>query len=312
MAAVGKMGAGKSHTTKAHYILPYHKAQGKSVVVFSPNREKHYDCFDTLYWDVEDIWKARKEEEKTGHRIVTKSEGYLAALRPGEIRVVLPITRKGRTMNTQQMQLTTRVIFETFHDGLMLFDDINKYINHWQATWLLGGMKTIRHNRTDTIMHMQSVDPFRRIHWEALSLLRLHHDRIDVSHIASKIPQNLYPLLRIAQIVLKAYQKQHPQAGKYMYLLLDLDAETIRTPDGHFLHEAWYRYAAGRYLAEDDPRMVRRAARSFAEQRGKLRHTLADVKAARTQWVEDHLHYCGLQGVDTPLTLPWSLNGLAA
>ncbi len=181
MIATGRMGVGKSYETIHNMIPAYYNAHKlkRKVLLFDVNNE--FGKVKTVAFDVEEIQAARKLEKKKNTRIMTKSEKRIASLYPGQIRRVVPFTKHGYGMNTAQKRLTFESLLDSYHGGLIHFEDVNKYITRFQDDKVTGAFKAIRHNNQDITLHMQSMNPVRPLLLEAATCFRMHYDGIDLN-----------------------------------------------------------------------------------------------------------------------------------
>ena len=124
--ATGLMGIGKSYVSE-QVIKAYAKANpNRSILIFDPNFEDTWNTFPSVHFDILEIQRAKKQEKKTGTRIITDSEKNISKLPPG-IRIIVPFTIYKERMNTEQMQLTMITICNSFRNGLVMLEDVNKY-----------------------------------------------------------------------------------------------------------------------------------------------------------------------------------------
>jgi hypothetical protein len=197
------MGGGKSYTTQKT-IEQYAQAHpNRTVLIFDPNFEDTYAQYPTVNFDILEIQEARANEKKHNTRIVTKSEKLLGSLSPG-IKRIIPYTKFKQQMTQPQMLLTMITICQNFRGGLALFEDINRYTISFEKTEIQSSFKAIRHNSADCIMHLQSLNPLRPIHYESTRVIRMHYDGVSLEKIKNKVA-NFYTILRIAQLAIDAY-----------------------------------------------------------------------------------------------------------
>lgn len=208
MICTGEMGIGKSFLTRK-FAEAYHKMHpNRPILIFDPNFEDTWNDFDSIYFDIEEILANRKEEKKRGILLPkTRSEKNIEALKRG-IRIIMPFTKSGQKMNPDMMQETMLTCLQNFRGGLAIMDDVNKHTDSFQEERIKGCFKDIRHRSQDIIMHMQSLNPLRPLHYEAATKIRMHHDSIDVDRIAGKA-QDKTRVLKISQLIVEEMYNTH-------------------------------------------------------------------------------------------------------
>lgn len=213
--ASGNMGAGKTYFTKQLLIAYAKHFVHRIVFIFDPNDEGIWHSYKAIYFDITEVMNTKKERNKGKNVPLTRSElniqkvTTLAGL-PWQRRIVRisPFLPNGQEMNPIQKRATMICIFENFRRGIIFLEDINKYIMNFEANEVISNFKAMRHKSTDVFMHCQSLNPLRPIHYEAMKIVRIHHDRFDANRMKSKLAEN-YEVVKIAQLIVNpVYQKQ--------------------------------------------------------------------------------------------------------
>ncbi len=280
MIATGHMGVGKSHTTRA-MLEPYVRATGRKILIFDPNNEDVYRMFPSVYFDVFDVRKAKIREKNENCRIVTPSERNIRNLKPGQIRRIEPFTIYGDKMNHEQMQATMLAICQNFHNGLILLEDVNKYISNFEAEEIKGCFKAIRHQSQDMVLHCQSLSPLRPIHYEAASVLRMHSDNFDASKLKGRLA-DFYEPIKITQLIVRGeYMKGNTRFHCYLQPI----AKKIKG-----VTYAQFYGAARQYLTSNKD-AFRDTAYTVAAQNRRSTPNHADNVLAMEQWIGEHLYY---------------------
>lgn len=279
MIATGRMGVGKSYETINKLIPSYyarHKKKRK-VLLFDVNNE--FSDIKSIAFDVEEIQAARKAEKKRNTRILTKSEKRIAALFPGQIRRIVPFTRHGYPMNTEQKRLTFESLLESYRGGLIHFEDVNKYISSFQDDKVTGAFKAIRHNSQDITLHMQSMNPVRPLLLEAATCFRMHYDGIDlnVNKFESRFGSHA-EIFRLAQLVVwyEFLEEDNPRYFCYVYH----QSKKLRG-----ISEAQFERAAREYLVRHK-KVIEPTALLIAEENRRQRPNADDIAKAKFQWIE--------------------------
>ena len=150
--AVGKKGIGKTFTT-LQIIDSYVK--GSSNI--SPRR--------ALILDVNDEFENIKA--------IKLSDVSLFSMHPKiEARRIRPFNANGSKMSLDEIAMALLQILETFRGGLLLIEDLNKYISDHLPKDLVGAICTNRHSSTDIILHFQSIGRIGTKIWQNINFLR--------------------------------------------------------------------------------------------------------------------------------------------
>lgn len=83
-------------------------------------------------------------------------ENYSKITKP-QIRRIRPYINSRKVMNLKDMQVCLGQILHKYKDGLLLVEDINKYISSNMNMELVGGLATIRQKGVDLITHYQMI-----------------------------------------------------------------------------------------------------------------------------------------------------------
>lgn len=214
----GMQGSGKTFQTRKQLdeYIKVHKTQ--SVLVFDPNNEKDYHDLYPIYWDVLEVLEAKEVERKSGYttRIITRSEKIVGNLPPGKIYRVIPFTRFNDKMNIKQMTQTMMSLCQHYANGLLLLDDVNVYLSNFESDEVKGALKNLRHKKVDVILHLQSLNPLRRIHVETARVIRMHMDNMDIKVIKTKLGDK-FPIMAISKFLLEI---MYHQGNDYPYVYI--------------------------------------------------------------------------------------------
>lgn len=276
--AVGGMGVGKTFLTTKQIkeYAKYFAKKGRGVLIFDVNNE--YTEFKTVHFDIDDILNAEKEAKKTGNRRVTQSEKNISNLKTG-IRRVLPFSVKGRKMELAEKKITMLKVCNNFYNGLVLLDDINVYMTNFQAEAVQSLFKNIRHNGLDLILHMQSMNPLTRIHYESTTFIRMHYDRFDITIMKDKAG-SYYEILKIAQqIVWKEYREYK---NKRFHLYVNLEEFKIIG-----INESQFEESAKSFIMvnRSEPEF-KRLCMEVARKNGREKPSFQDNIIGEDQWIE--------------------------
>ena len=296
--ATGLMGIGKSYVSE-QVIKAYAKANPtRSILIFDPNFEDTWNTFPSVHFDILEIQRAKKQEKKTGTRIITDSEKNISKLPPG-IRIIVPFTIYKERMNTEQMQLTMITICNSFRNGLVMLEDVNKYTISFEKTEIQSAFKAVRHNSQDFIIHLQSLNPIRPVIFEATRVLRMHYDGYDLNKIKSKIA-DYFDLLKIAQLIInKKYRSGEELSRNYdpeiyktiinsykrFYLFVHLKDRCISG-----ITKTDFIMACNEFLTENQNEYKAQLSKVAYENKVS-RVSLATHHKARALWIKEKMYY---------------------
>lgn len=179
--AIGKRGIGKTVTT-IERIRQYVRVHRRPVLIFDVNNE----FSDTVkYPDI--------------RAIGMKQLKLWSAMKRPEIRRILPFYDDGRKIKVgPEMALVLEWILDTFYNGLLLVEDINKYVSDSMPSDLVGSICTNRHTGIDIILHYQSIGRVATKVWQNIDILRMHYETGGVDRNRSKFDDK-YSYLKIAE-----------------------------------------------------------------------------------------------------------------
>lgn len=110
---------------------------------------------------------------------------------------------RGVRMKTNEILELLSFVLENFTGGLLLIEDINKYVKNNLPDDLAGAICTNRHINCDIIMHYQSCNrPLPQI-WENTDEVRFHYQETDVFRAESKL-QEKTERFKLAQLIVEA------------------------------------------------------------------------------------------------------------
>ena len=129
----------------------------------------------------------------------------------------------GTKMSLDDIAQTLFVILQTFKNGLLLVEDINKYISDTMPNDLVGAICTNRHIGVDIILHYQSIGRITSKVWQNVNILRLHKFTDSVKRHKHKY-EDKFEYLSVAEIIIN---KRYEEGDNRFYLYADIDNEKI-------------------------------------------------------------------------------------
>jgi hypothetical protein len=200
LVAVGRKSCGKSHSTKK-MMMEY--------AYINPKRR-------VLIIDVNDEYSEIKA-------IRVQDVGIFSVHPMVEIRRIRPFLDDGKKMTLDDIASTLFIVLETYRNGLLLVEDINKYISDTMPNDLVGAICTNRHIGVDIIMHYQSIGRITSKVWQNLNIIRMHKITDSVKRHKHKY-EDKYEYLSIAELIIN---KQYENGNKYFFLYVDIDDEKV-------------------------------------------------------------------------------------
>ena len=140
-----------------------------------------------------------------------------------EVRRIRPFMDDGTKMSLDDIAQTLFVILQTFKNGLLLVEDINKYISDTMQNDLVGAICTNRHIGVDIILHYQSIGRITSKVWQNVNILRLHKFTDSVKRHKHKY-EDKFEYLSVAEIIIN---KRYEEGDNRFYLYADIDNEKI-------------------------------------------------------------------------------------
>lgn len=131
----------------------------------------------------------------------------------------------GGKMNLAEMRQALSFILQYYRNGLLVLEDINKYLTDSLPGDLIGSICTLRHVSVDVIIHLQTVGRlFNPKLWGNCNEVRLHRTDDTIKRHESKVDGNLEHLF----IMEKLIELKIKKGDKRFFCYLDKDANKIR------------------------------------------------------------------------------------
>jgi hypothetical protein len=213
--AVGRKGVGKTYAT-LELIQDYYRgnpaigAKPQKVLILDVNNE---------FTDVKADQNPKFAHIKALHLDDVKK---FTLSNKVEIRRISVLKPEGGKMNLVEIAQALSHILDTFQHGLLLIEDINKFISDSMPNDLIGSIVTQRHVSVDVITHFQSIG--KAAHpklWANCNWLRFHKVDDTVSRHKSKFAGNIEHLLILEKMVDLEYAKGGNRKRFYAYLMKD-------------------------------------------------------------------------------------------
>lgn len=217
MLVAGRKGVGKTYQTLiaiSNYLKTTQKKKGRKVLIFDVNNE------------FGDVRKDHKNPKLPNIGLIKLNQV------PAFSRLNKPIAKRvsifkndGSRMSLSEMAKALGYILEHYRNGLLLIEDISKYITDSLPGDLIGSICTQRHVSVDVIIHVQTVGKlFNPKLWGNCNELRLHRADDTISRHKNKISGNIEHLLIMEKLV----ELKCNGGDKRFHCLLDKDSGKIR------------------------------------------------------------------------------------
>lgn len=205
-AVVGRKGVGKTFTTNKmmqDYVFgnPSNGIPGRKVLVLDVN-----------------------DEYTTIRPISPKHIKLFSTQRVIEARRIRPFKENGQNMTLNDYANTLYNALEDFRGGLLLVEDINRYVSDNLPNDVVGAICTNRHKDVDIILHFQSIGRLTPKIWQNINWLRFHKNTDVVSRHKHKF-EDKFDLLSITEEIVN--QKFKSGDTRY-YCFVDIDDLKIR------------------------------------------------------------------------------------
>lgn len=248
---VGKKKVGKSVTTikLLDDMVRGNPAKGvmpRKALIFDVNNE--FGDFD---------WEGGKRKIKA---LYIRDIARFSASNIIEIRRIRPFFDDGRKMTTDDMSAVLSIILDNYRRGVLLVEDINKYVSDTIGGDLIGNLATARHIGLDIICHYQQIgragNP--KLFGNA-NFIRFHKTNDTVARHEVKF-QEKTELLKLAENIVNYYYNtkgyEEDPKYKYIYLWVDIDESKIM-PGNYPLTDADIERSIHEYVSENRSRLIK-------------------------------------------------------
>jgi len=181
--AIGQKGVGKTYTTLAQIqkvLTGNANAKGRKVLILDVNNE---------FGDVSnDQSKAFRHIKAIALKDV-KRWCYNGIIEPRRVTI---FKEGGGTMTLREVADALGVILDSFMNGLLLIEDITKFVSDSLPADLIGAICTNRHKSTDIIIHFQSVSKMAHPQlWANCNWVRVHKTKDAVKKHENKFAEDV-------------------------------------------------------------------------------------------------------------------------
>lgn len=133
-----------------------------------------------------------------------------------EARRIRPIHQNGKSFSLDDLVSTLNIILEVFKGGLLLIEDINKYVTDNMKRDLMGAIATNAHKDLDIILHYQGIGRIGTKVWQNITWLRFHKITDNTKRHIKKF-EEIFELLRIVELMVdKEYDNGNIRFYQYV------------------------------------------------------------------------------------------------
>lgn len=216
----GKRGTGKTNRTLR--LLYRAVNMGKKVLIFDVMDE----FGDYLY-----------REDAPRHNIspiFIKDIPRFTAQTKAEIRRIRPFLDDSRRMKINDMQNALAYILDTYKGGILLIEDINKYVTDNPTRDVMGALATLRQSHVDLMAHYQLIGKAGNPKLLGMcNYIRMHKTEDEVSRHEDKFIGKT-KILSIAEIIVNERYRYgmdndvNDETGKFFSCTVDLEYSKIK------------------------------------------------------------------------------------
>ena len=148
-----------------------------------------------------------------------------------EVRRIRPFWDDGKKMTINDMGEVLGIILDNYRNGLLLVEDINKYLSDAMPSDLIGSLATSRHIGLDIISHFQNIGRAGNPKLLGnLNMIRLHKTNDTVERHKNKFEEKT-EILQIAEYIIN---KRYFDGDIRFFIYIDIENMKIR---GKFTRE---------------------------------------------------------------------------
>jgi hypothetical protein len=142
-----------------------------------------------------------------------------------EVRRIRPFWDDGRKMTINDMAEVLGIILDNYRNGLLLVEDINKYLSDAMPSDLIGSLATSRHIGLDIISHFQNIGRAGNPKLLGnLNMIRLHKTNDTVERHKNKFEEKT-EILQIAEYIIN---NRYFNGDNRYFLYVDVENMKIR------------------------------------------------------------------------------------
>lgn len=172
-----------------------------------------------------------------------------------EARRIRPFHDDGKRMTIGEIQEVLFKVLNDYRGGLLLIEDVNRYISDYLPNDLVGAICTNRHTDTDIILHFQSVGRVSPKIWQNLNWIRFHKNTDSVDKHRNKF-EDKYEMLKLVENYVN--NEYHTYNNQRYFCYVDIEDEKIKGVDRRKFETVVEQYLADNYKKIISPMLQRR------------------------------------------------------
>lgn len=172
-----------------------------------------------------------------------------------EARRIRPFHDDGKRMTITEIQEVLFKVLNDYRGGLLLIEDVNRYISDYLPNDLVGAICTNRHTDTDIILHFQSVGRVSPKIWQNLNWIRFHKNTDSVDKHRTKF-EDKYEMLKLVENYVN--NEYHTYNNQRYFCYVDIEDEKIKGVDRKKFETIVEQYLSDNYKKIISPMLQRR------------------------------------------------------
>jgi len=197
-----------------------------------------------------------------------------------ELRRIRPFLPDGRRMTLDKISETLFIILEQYKGGLLLIEDINRYISDHLPKDIEGAICTNRHIDLDIIMHFQSIGRITTKIWQNCNWMRFHKNLDSVDRHANKF-QDKQELLRLVEMLVNS---EYQNGNKRFYQYINLDEMKMMG----FIDQKKFDAVLDDYILANQRKLIKPYL-TMRDEKNKAKYTMDDAKRlVKTQLLQTY------------------------
>ncbi len=181
-------------------------------------------------------------------RYQTVSPDHIRDLYLIRARRIRPLTRFGDSMTIEEKRDTVERMVKQFTEGLLVLEDLDKYMTGAKGQTIVGLLTTNRHHGLDIMISHQSIAKITTTEFQNCTWLRLHKQVDDITRYRARIPN--YFLVRLATLIV---EEQYLIGNIRFFVYVNMRKLRVRGCS----REAYIR-ACKKYLDTEENSMIKR------------------------------------------------------
>ena len=222
----GEKGSGKSNTTLGT-ILDINRGNisiglpPRNVLIIDVNNEYgEFKHFSNHYKPVTGFDFQTYKIKAIG----VKHMGWMSEHKVAMVRRLVMLREDGTKMSIEELQDHLYYVLQTFGNGVLMIEDINKYTTHSFSNEMIGAIISHRHSNVDAIIQYQSIGKVNPTLWQNMNWLRMHRDGDSARRIMARIPE-IHQYIQLAQEIIN---KKFREGEKRTFVYYNKDEMVVK------------------------------------------------------------------------------------